>query len=555
MAAILAYDEGVLNPLSLMERYENDMGLIYVFEEIGLGNNERVRIINDGLNSIQEIVNQYGYDVKSFKTYLQNLNKTFANATGVNKVYYSPKTISELCGCLFYFNHCLNTLHIIPDVMQVDAVFLKDNDIHGNRLIKEANDEDSDHEDVDLPKLKGKENWTKFRDAFEANLSSTVGARGITIDYLIDDTTRTSTHGNALFEEYLNVDLEDEGLFKTQSVHFGEGYKSDNTKLWKRLKSCLLNTEPYAHISDFNITKNGRGAWKALLDMYQGSDYAERLKDSAFASLRQAHYRGETKNFGWEKYINIHKECHRKLVDAGYNNGKGMDEETKIHHLKANIRPEAGIEHVLTMVRTNPLYRNDFASLCSFIATEVDAKVDRSKQLKDTTHRVSGIKGGGKGNGNGGGHGKGKGNGRQGSSNDKRPSRFVDGKMVYGKFYPSKEFGALTKKQREAVIELKRAYQDGKNNGGNTNPTYSRGVKGLAAAIQDDITSLREDFESHLENRIVAAVQRGSAEGGDDSATRVTFDGDTSSQGTKRKAQSGSVGRFLAEQRKQKRDS
>ena len=303
------------------------------------------------------------------------------------------------------------------------------------------------------------------------------------------------------------------------SVNFGEGYKSDNTKLWKRLKSILLNTEPFAHISDFNATKNGRGAWSALLEMYQGSDYAERLKDSAFTTLKQAHYRGETKNFTWEKYVNIHKECHRRLIDTGYNNGKGMDEETKIHHLKSNIRGEAGMEHVLTYIRTNPKYRTNFASLCGFIATEVDAKTQRVKQLKDATRTVARVQQGG---GDGGGRGKGKGKGGNGNGNN-RPSKFFDGKIVYGKLYNAKELGALTKKQRETVIELKRQYNNNKNNGGG----QVRGVKGLAAAVQDDLTSMKADLENQMESRIIAAVQRASNENGDDTGTRVTFNDDT----------------------------
>ena len=212
-----------LNPLSLMERYEDPNSLVFIFDQIGLGNNERARITNDGLDTLEKIVNHYGYDVKGFKTYLINLNKTFEAAAATNRVYYSPKHITELCGCLFYFNHALNTLHAIVDVTQMDSDFFRENYVHYTRLTKEAEDEDSDQEEVDVPKLKGKENWIKFRDAFEANLSSTIGARGISIDYLVDETERTSTHGTGAYEEFINIDLEDEKLFKIMSVHFGEG--------------------------------------------------------------------------------------------------------------------------------------------------------------------------------------------------------------------------------------------------------------------------------------------------------------------------------------------
>ena len=70
--------------------------------------------------------------------------------------------------------------------------------------------------------------------------------------------------------------------------------------------------------------------------------------------------------------------------------------------------------------------------------------------MKDATRTVAIIQQGG---GDGGGRGKGKGKGGNGNGNaNNRPSKFVDGKMVYGKFYNAKEFGALTKKKKETVI-------------------------------------------------------------------------------------------------------
>jgi len=142
---------------------------------------------------------------------------------------------------------------------------------------------------------------------------------------------------------------------------------------------------PYNHISSHNKSKNGFDAWKALLTAYQGSDYVECLRDAAFASLGKAHYRGEMKNFNWEKYVEIHKAAHKQLIDAGYNNGVGMDEESKIQYLKQNIRAEAGIEHALTIAQSSNTYRYDFDLFVSFISGEVNARSDHQKQLKDAT--------------------------------------------------------------------------------------------------------------------------------------------------------------------------
>ena len=536
--AHIAYDNVALTALSTTDQFTDEMGIVFLFEELNLGNPERNRLWKDGIQAIGDMVDQYGYDIKSFKAYLQNLNKTFASAADPgDKVYFSPPVIMQLCGALFYFNHCVNTLYIVPEVTSADGTFLMENYDHFKSLSGE-NEDDEDDDDIDIPVLKGHENWVQWRDAFVAVLSNSYGARGIPIDYLIDGTKRKVTKANAAYEEYDVINLEDEGLFTTMTVHFGPAFKSDNTKLWKRLKAALINTPPYNHISGFNNARNGRGAWQSLLKAYEGSDFSERMRDSAFHSLKKAHYRGETKSFGWEKYVQIHKDAHKKLVDAGYNNGLGMDEETKVQHLKSNIRPEAGLESALTISRSNNQHRYDFDLFVSFISTEVNNRTDRLKQLDKSNLRVASVGQGGKG-------GKGRGNKYNNNNNNNRvpdsvkwkdlPSRIVDGMTVYGAKYPSKRFGKMNKNQRQAVIELRRQYwnqKDGRSNNNNN----------MVAAM----TAVQEDM-SVLEERIVSAVSRGSNERPDDQSQLTSA---TSACNPKRKASSGSIGSFLASQNK-----
>jgi hypothetical protein len=71
MAAIdIEYDLAALEPLTVSQRYVAEMGIIHLFEEMELPGPERTRLITDGLTTIQDLVNQYGYDIKSFKDYI-----------------------------------------------------------------------------------------------------------------------------------------------------------------------------------------------------------------------------------------------------------------------------------------------------------------------------------------------------------------------------------------------------------------------------------------------------------------------------------------------------
>jgi len=225
------YDPAILPPLTQSERFTNTQSINYIFHEIGLSNPERVRLINDGMTSVQALVNMYGHNIKHFCTYLEGLNKTFASANQVaNRVYYTPIIISKLMGVLFYFSHCVETLHKMPDVLSFDNAFIVENYEHWKSFSKEV-DTDQDTEDITVPQLKGHENWVQWRDAFVASLGNIIGGRGIPIDYVLDMTLRDATRGNATRTDYLVINLEDDDLFLTQSVNFGPMFKLDNTEV------------------------------------------------------------------------------------------------------------------------------------------------------------------------------------------------------------------------------------------------------------------------------------------------------------------------------------
>ena len=222
----IVYNAEEFNALSITDRYSDDMSIIFIFEELNLGNSERTRLINDGITSISAMVEQYGYDIKSFQNYLQNLNKIFATAPNLaDRVYLSPPVIMQLCGALFYFNHCVNSLHIIPDIMSADGTFLSENYDHFKVLTNEII-EDEEEEEIEIPKLKGHENWVQWRDAFTASLSNCFGARQIPIDYVVNMSDRDAIHGNNAKAEFIAVNLEDEDIFVSKTDYFGPGYKA-----------------------------------------------------------------------------------------------------------------------------------------------------------------------------------------------------------------------------------------------------------------------------------------------------------------------------------------
>ena len=219
------------------------------------------------------------------------------------------------------------------------------------------------------------------------------------------------------------------------------------------------------------------------------------------------------------------------LEDAGYNGGQGLDDATKVQHFKTGIQTDAGLEHSLSSVRANPRLQQ-FTPLVSFLSAEVEHKSLRKQQLRGAKDRqVSQVKsdrGGGK-NGNGNGQGNGK-------NVKSAKSKVVDGVRVYARRYDNKEFGKLTKAQRQAVIQLNREAR-GQGNGN----TGDKPKQITVAAMNSFRNEVAEDMVT-LGEAIIAGVKQASSADTDTTANSTQSGG----SGKRGQASSGSVGEFMS---------
>ena len=91
------------------------------------------------------------------------------------------------------------------------------------------------------------------------------GMLSYSMEYLVDSKTRQAQRANtSLVESTEFPDLNNSEVFKTQAVHFGSGFKTDNSILWTLPESHLVITDPYNFIASFSNTEHGRNSWLAL---------------------------------------------------------------------------------------------------------------------------------------------------------------------------------------------------------------------------------------------------------------------------------------------------
>ena len=529
LTALVEIDPTLVTPLTVTQRYEDRMAFLCLLERTGCGPKEKFRMLHDGFESMESLVDHYGEDVDDFRKHLITSNKNWvSHSQTMMRAFFNPVTINKLVGALYYYHTTVKFFHVIPDISLVTSALAS---TYGNLFnASKGTEADDDADKVEVPSLQDTRGWMSFKENFTLLLGLTKGVRGIPLDYIIDNTPRESTRAISRRIEVDTIDISEENVFKHRTVHFSDSFKQDNKLVWNKLHTLLVDKPGYNHISSFSTSKNGRNAWNTLTTFYEGEDFQQRLRETAFLKLQTTFYRGETNRFNFEKFVNIHMDCHKMLQDAKFNGGLGLDTESKITYFKNGIKPDAGLEIAISNSRSNTRL-STFDSLISFFTAEVQHNSLRRKQLKSALDKKVSAAGRD--------HNKGKPTKPKPTRNNDGNilSETIEGRTVEGRWYNKEEFGKLTQKQRTAVIKLKR-----KSGQPSNKPNHNA-------------SSLRRDFQDDmltLGNAIISGISHANSDNANDDLTATTGSS-SSSNTTRQSAESGSIGNIFRNRNKRSR--
>ena len=158
-------------------------------------------------------------------------------------------------------------------------------------------------------------------------------------------------------------------------------------------------------VRPFQKAKDGRGAYFALYQHYLGASSVDNMSSSAEKNLKNALYKGELKNFNFEKYVRIHMDQHQILNDLKEHGYAGIDERSKVRHLTDGIKSTA-LDSVKNTILASATLRSDFTGCVALFkdfihqsSTQSDtqslqiSRVETGKKKKKSTR--GGPKGGG----------------------------------------------------------------------------------------------------------------------------------------------------------------
>ena len=235
--------------------------------------------------------------------------------------------------------------------------------------------------------------------------------------------------------------LEDSGPFCAS-------FRIDMVTVWNILYEMFGQTPAWLHGQSTKKEKNGRKLFRLLFDHYLGAEHVTHQANKVEARIASLSYKGEQKNWGWDKYVDAHIEQHiiaKNLMPYGYS---GIDERSKIRHLLGGIS-DPGLHpvtcNILAMKEEDKTFTKCATMYTDFIracGNSANPRQDRNgRQISSVLTGRGGSRrrgGGGRGDGRGRGGG-GRGGGRSAGVPDQADVDKVNW-LQANKYYTAKEY-------------------------------------------------------------------------------------------------------------------
>ena len=235
--------------------------------------------------------------------------------------------------------------------------------------------------------------------------------------------------------------LEDSGPFCAS-------FRIDMVTVWNILFEMFGQTPAWLHGQSTKKEKNGRKLFRLLFDHYLGTEHVTHQANKVEARIASLSYKGEQKNWGWDKYVDAHIEQHiiaKNLMPYGYS---GIDERSKIRHLLGGIS-DPGLHPVTCNILAMKEEDKTFTKCATMYTDFIRACGNSANPRQDRNGRqISSVltgRGGSRGRGGGGrGDGRGRGGGGRGSGRSAGVPDQADVDKVNwlqaNKYYTAKEY-------------------------------------------------------------------------------------------------------------------
>jgi hypothetical protein len=111
---------------------------------------------------------------------------------------------------------------------------------------------------------------------------------------------------------------------------FEPSFLANMVMVYNVLHACWVKSSWWSHVKKFSKAKNGRQVYRTLYTLLLGGQCVVSTRSAIVTKLQSFKYKGDRKNFNFDKYVNLHIEQHNQHADL---------QEYGVAPLAKNLKP------------------------------------------------------------------------------------------------------------------------------------------------------------------------------------------------------------------------
>jgi hypothetical protein len=221
-------------------------------------------------------------------------------------------------------------------------------------------------------KFRNASHWKVFAEAMETYLAQLTGSGRVPLSYVIRRLAALPDADNVAFE------TEQARMIALAPLN-GPPFQRDNAKVYGIIKQLVLEGPRHTYILRYDMVADGRSAWQALRDHFEGDGFRNRSVEDAYSMLEHLSYNGERKGFTFEKFVERHMDAYLELERFN----EPVLETKKVRGFLSQIK-SSELAAAKQQVKATVNLLTNFEEAANFIALIVTP-------LKQPTRMVAGV--------------------------------------------------------------------------------------------------------------------------------------------------------------------
>lgn len=245
---------------AIIARYSDDAEFTSLLTTLGMADGEIQMLNLEGFNTVEGIVTTYT-DTHELEKLLTNLNKTFGSHS-TTPCYFPVTVTRRLLGIHYKYHITANVRNKVIDPTEITPIIAN---TFAEGYVAWTSKRDRYDIEIETPTF-NQDNWILWKKKFTNYCECNILTRNIPIEYILNKNDITPEDMGVITVE---TSLTPEFISRN-ATHTSEKFTNDSSLVYTLLENELRDTPGWNHTNTFKTTRDGRAAWKSLLNHYEG---------------------------------------------------------------------------------------------------------------------------------------------------------------------------------------------------------------------------------------------------------------------------------------------